>query len=667
MTGVVNLAYYILGIVSYKVQDLSVIGRAFIWIFFCGIALFVLLSWLVKNKMKAVFKTIMNSQTFWNVELKASDQHGELAEQQRALFWGGDPKLVMAAIQSMQFGYAVAISTLIIFFEEINDGNVPVVSFFLAIAGCYSVFLVVIAQAIPRYTLCTSLGQLVNERHLHETLAAFHLEEARLRDMEDSDDERSRLAITKSVTSVPSIKSSKRSKTATGGSVGGDSSLSSSRHDRRIIRQESTNAAIMFEMVRTKTDALRSHLPASEMVRLQQRQKQKNRVKQYSDGVAAMSRMKVNVKHVRDDFDLKPKTKSADQVGAFPLSKPGDRRNRRKAMSEGVTLMASTMQVHEGFNDDDQVSQQSKWIPDSDAVVDGNDDNESVDTDCSGYSDANDVPEANRNLLLNELDGQHHRAFKILLRERLYENFMSRRYVAISNIFGTMVAFFFVGQRIESFLHSEGIASDRFTHFDFAHDYVFWLLAMWLVFFMMGAVLIMYTFRAFDSLKNNKDRQILLSGIFDLVISGTSLAIFFVAEGQRCCNTETTSQCSCPPFGRRLYGGLGKVELYVSLFALRIFRFWLAKRIVLCMDAKGGWNTNTNQRLRNESIQLDPLDVFGKSAQHGHHCHDEARLISLFSFTSCGKSASCGYGQSLRITQNGQTTEIYDDSQAVNS
>ena len=51
------------------------------------------------------------------------------------------------------------------------------------------VFILVISQAIPRYTLCTSLGQLVNERELQETLAAFYLEEAKLKEMEEQEDE----------------------------------------------------------------------------------------------------------------------------------------------------------------------------------------------------------------------------------------------------------------------------------------------------------------------------------------------------------------------------------------------------------------------------------------------------------------------------------------------
>jgi len=112
LTGVINLGYYVLGIVSYKVKDPTIIGEAMIWIFFCIISLFVLVSWLVKNKMKAVFRTIIKSDTLWDMNnAGGSEENEKLAAEQRKLFWGGDPKLVIAAIQSMQFGYAVALST----------------------------------------------------------------------------------------------------------------------------------------------------------------------------------------------------------------------------------------------------------------------------------------------------------------------------------------------------------------------------------------------------------------------------------------------------------------------------------------------------------------------------------------------------------------------------
>jgi hypothetical protein len=47
----------------------------------------------------------------------------------------------------------------------------------------------------------------------------------------------------------------------------------------------------------------------------------------------------------------------------------------------------------------------------------------------------------------------------------------TKRFVLVSNVFGTLFAFFLVGQRIERFLHTQGISVD-FVSFDFETDYL---------------------------------------------------------------------------------------------------------------------------------------------------------------------------------------------------
>jgi len=517
---------------------------------------------------------------------------------------------------------------VIIFYEEINDGNIPMYCYFLIIFACYMVFILVISQAIPRYTLCTSLGQLVNERQLQETLAAFYLEEAKLKEMEEQEDEdwEEMHAAAESqtvVTAVPSISSGKRA-----GSVGGDSSVSNSQ------KGDST-AALMVDMVKSSTSSLRLQL-TSESLRAERQNNKKNRLKQLSDGVIAMNRMM----KAKDDFDLSSSSEHKEDVlGELPSvgGTKRERRVRRKAQSEGVRTMAS---MHADHADDEGGPFGNGADPrlrfDSTAVrkTEVEDDNASVGSSSSGYSDANDVPQVDHVLALKELD-EHHEP-KITMSERLHEYFMSRRYVVISNVFGTMFAFFFVGQRVESFLHSEGIANEEFTHFDFAHDYIFWLLTAWLGFFIIGDCLLLVTFRSFSALKNNKERQRFIAGILDLVLSAGCLAVFFAAEVQRCCTPvngsnrvlayfNEPSACTCPMFGTRQYGGLGNIEPYTSLIALRVLRFWVAKKIVLFLDSRGVWKkTDSPGILRNESLRMEAFDVFGKSIRNlGHNAHDK--------------------------------------------
>jgi hypothetical protein len=140
---------------------------------------------MVYNKMKSIFRSIMVEKTLWDVNNVEAEERERLAEKQLALFWFSDPRLVIIAIQFMQFGYAVAISAVIIYWEEINDGDIPMFYYPLGLMICYSIFILVTSQVIPRYTLCTSLAQLVDERRLQETLAVFRLEEAKQKALDE--------------------------------------------------------------------------------------------------------------------------------------------------------------------------------------------------------------------------------------------------------------------------------------------------------------------------------------------------------------------------------------------------------------------------------------------------------------------------------------------------
>jgi hypothetical protein len=96
-----------------------------------------------------------------------------------SLFWAGSPKLKISAIQFMQFGYAVTLAIVIMFWDAISDGGVQMTWFVVAILVCYPLFAAVAANVIPRYTLCTSLGKLVDHKRLNQAVATFHLEEVK--------------------------------------------------------------------------------------------------------------------------------------------------------------------------------------------------------------------------------------------------------------------------------------------------------------------------------------------------------------------------------------------------------------------------------------------------------------------------------------------------------
>lgn len=64
------------------------------------------------------------------------------------------------------------------------------------------------------------------------------------------------------------------------------------------------------------------------------------------------------------------------------------------------------------------------------------------------------------------------------------------------------------------------------------------------------------------------------SSVFDVLLSGLCLWILLYAETQRCC--ESGPDC-CDKFGSRTYGGLGDIEPFTALIALRVFRFKIGR------------------------------------------------------------------------------------------
>lgn len=246
---------------------------------------------------------------------------------------------------------------------------------------------------------------------------------------------------------------------------------------------------------------------------------------------------------------------------------------------------------------------------------------EEDDRSIGAHSDVDDVPDVD--VMLNDIVSlQSHSHFSLLSALRRY--FLSKKFVLVSNVFGTMIAFFFVGKRVERFLHTDGILGDKYVSFDFKQSHSFWAL-----FFMLCAFLIMDTtilsvlgFRAL----NRKEKKVAISAAVDIVLVSTCMVMFIFAEIARCCESEVNdlptadivdspgeTSCNCAAFGNRLYGGLGNIEPYVSLLALRVFRQILASYLVR--------RTETGQQkavLEQLEFRTNPFDVFGETTKPDH-------------------------------------------------
>jgi hypothetical protein len=193
LTAALNLLYFLMGVVVFTTDgDMAAVGNTLSALFFSAIAFFVVLSMIIWNKMTWIFHCIMYmkfiSQT--NVREQQDSQQPSSRSidntvhgfEQQSLFWGSSPRYITMILQFMQFGFALALSILLVFWDEIDPpSGAPGIQggyYVLAVFLGYACFVHIMSHVVPRFTLCSSVGQMVDQRRLHETLARHRLEEA---------------------------------------------------------------------------------------------------------------------------------------------------------------------------------------------------------------------------------------------------------------------------------------------------------------------------------------------------------------------------------------------------------------------------------------------------------------------------------------------------------
>lgn len=94
------------------------------------------------------------------------------------LFWGRNPLIIIGVIQLIQFGYAMLLSFVLVYWNiiKIEQWGHPAAMMFICLA-CFALFLGVTTRIVPRFILCTNIGQLMDTFKLRELLAKHRLEE----------------------------------------------------------------------------------------------------------------------------------------------------------------------------------------------------------------------------------------------------------------------------------------------------------------------------------------------------------------------------------------------------------------------------------------------------------------------------------------------------------
>ena len=589
-----------------------------------------------------------------------SERREEGVKFQLKLFWFGEPQVVISIIQFMQFGYALALAIVIMYWESLKGAlGIQPYWYLAAVLGCYGIFVYVLSYVMPQFTLCTSLGYLVDQSNLQEAVALHRLSEERrfrLRKKEMTDFEAD-------------------STVAFDMDDDDSGDLLLERTNANSNRQTGRRTDILAELVKSDTTSLRGLLPIESRQTLQNRERQRRRNrKSMSDGVALMREMgrfaiglsdsdpsRITSKPTReqtlfqkvpnrvglptravDDTVLKSRPRelspaNSEQKNLVMQQRASRiaqrRRNRKKSQSESAIIQEwhKTTPTPSGLvieADKQRTTSQYNTLPLLDenqpseaTFVDGR--LEEINSTKSGRGDAStmnmedsdeelsdvDVKEWDQESLVQSLpeDLSCMRKFcKNLAPKTICRNLrnylLTQTYSNLSNVFGSLVAFYLVGNRVEVMLASTGILKSSENTWELSLGLSFWLEAAFYIEFLLGGIITLLLFLPLKE-KSVKQRGLIAASGLDILLSGTCLALLFFAEAQRCCedkgDIDMSTEC-CASWGSRTYGGLGDLEPFTCLIALRIFRFPAGSALIKLLDERKGmsgvYNENTEEK-----------------------------------------------------------------------
>ena len=575
LMAISNLTYFLMSMVVVGTGELTGTEVGMTVIFYAACGGMVVLSLVMLRKVKWIFSQIMHKKLIdctrigevYNREsspisiLKTTREPTTF--RQIDLFWFQNPHAIIRAIQFMQFGYAIVLSTCIIFWSDINKATKYEINSSLTMTlvclSCTGLFLFLTTRIVPRYTLCTNLGQLVNKKRLLPMVASYRLEELvkrREREIKDSEDQQ-KLAMLKA------------------------SSKPINLH-KRGVSNETCRFEQLAELVAKPTDSLPKISP-------DERRTRRARKKAFSDGVAAMRSFteKMNESSVGMAIDVEKKetlalTESKHEQAPRSATM---RRGRNRVVSEGVNIMhADFLAEHDqkkSIRRDLQIKMDSviEDIPimtrdheslkitvgRSFAEIDCNKDIQEntgsikvADNECD--SDVEDIPVVTEKEISKSSSFCH----------KLQVFLMSARYSYFSGLLGTMTCFFIVNLRIEFLLVYGDVLTIKTWLFEsFNPTVFFWMELSLLLYFAAESIGMVYLFSKNRDANSSVGMQI--SGFIGMLLAISCTVLLLTAEAIR--------SPSYGPYGSRFKGGVGNIEPFTGMIALYFLRLPLGPRM----------------------------------------------------------------------------------------
>eukprot|EP00550_Attheya_septentrionalis_P002838 CAMPEP_0198292428 /NCGR_PEP_ID=MMETSP1449-20131203/11992_1 /TAXON_ID=420275 /ORGANISM="Attheya septentrionalis, Strain CCMP2084" /LENGTH=1551 /DNA_ID=CAMNT_0043991461 /DNA_START=169 /DNA_END=4821 /DNA_ORIENTATION=+ len=735
LMGAFLLLYFIFGMVAAVTEDPYKVTEAMAAVYIGYNIAFVLITLAMMYKMKSIFAKIISMKF---IDFKQNNEKSDTQDddsntsgmqaskevaatvrsistipgadrRQLDLFWGGDPYYLIGCFQFMQFGYAIAGAILLAFWTviDVEYSTINPFSLIAAVVICYTLFVLTLAQTLPRYTLCTSLGQLVNKQLLSQALARYKLMETqrkrriqmeRIQSKKEADKAAARLQVNKA--SRPTLTRAGLVSTDTAGY----------ESDSASEGPDSVRRAQLSALVGMDTKDLTKFLPAANPPVT--RRDRRVRMKSLSDGVSVMRAtfsassgmsdaahdlvdvQKIDTVAEKDFKDEDDITASA----AFQKAKSRRTRNRKKSQSENVALMRSPpsslfggadgtnpseeekIEIDESSKKKTEINASSKKkrrgslngalpslmegipsrnvpalnidipvgrngsisnIPNggtfttaslplhvvddasdkSSALtdlkeVDGEDDDadtvDSIESQSAHSNDDEDVPDA----VFTESYRSELQQRQESLPDKLRKYYLSSTFKFFSNVFGTMACGFFVGMRVEVLLQETGALYDGGDTWDWNRESLFWLEFSWLIGFLIESFIVLVLFvPTFSTLRSSN--QIVWVAYFNLIITALCLSILIASEVMRC-----RAEDDCAQFGDRIGEGIGRIEPFTSLVALRPLRWLFGGKV-------SSW-ASRNKVVGRQSTRFAKEKIIETHGHHNGHGVEYAELVEIW-------------------------------------
>ena len=468
---------------------------------------------------------------------------------QKGLFWGGDPQYVVSVVQFVQFVSSMSMSILLIFWNTVlAKADLTPFYLILTVITCYFLVVIILAYTIPRFIICASLGQRINQETLHETVAYSRWQEAK-RVLEREAETTSKLnapmstgsTMRASHTNVGNNKSTNLVQLSA--LVQTDTILLRSSMFpleitvQRLCREKSVSDSALVAMMRATTNSdVDNSILATDLD------------KQYepSTGNESKGKLFCHVAQHVECFSGKFLYNDDDDETSTTKTNARPKRLRQKSSSLGVDVMRKfPLGVEDDFKLNDLSDDEEMQVNVSEVVV-----------DVAGSHDDDASPERVEKM-------NHEQSFT----KTMEAQFDSRQYQYLSCLFGTMPCFVFVGMRVEGFLVADGSVPSPEKTFQLSLAAAFWLEVVWLSSFLFTSTLML-------SLSWFRRKDLRVAACIDFGICSLCLTLLLMAETRRWCSDD---QCL---FGSRSEGSIGYIEPFTSIILLRLLRFHIGRRVV---------------------------------------------------------------------------------------